>query len=355
MLERLLIENESRFYKNQNDYRLLINAIRERFFEFEDLENKLSASEAQRLEEQRVFRNRLIGISGVVLLFGVLILLLIRFSRSLRKQKKELVLANAEVKRMNENLEGLVFVRTRLLAEANKELDTFLYRASHDMRSPVRSIIGLCNIAGQLSQGEPKELIARVVDTTMGMDRLLKKLSIISEINQPSGFSPIAIREVMEDIQHTFSKQIREQHIDFKVNCPPDLTIYSYPNLVHTILANLFENALFYTTIKDTPQARVEFSAVVVDNAVRLTVSDNGIGVDSTIRPRLFDMFFKGHEYSKGNGLGLYIVQKAVQALDGEIEVESEPGQYARFTIILPLKSVHEGREVPKTSEAILA
>lgn len=355
LLERLLIENESRFYKNQNDYRQLINAIRERFFEFQALENKLSESEAQRLEEQRVFRNRLIGISAVVLLFGVLIVLLITFSRSLRKQKKELVQANAEVKRMNENLEGLVFVRTRLLAEANKELDTFLYRASHDMRSPVRSIIGLCNIAGQLSQGEPKELITRVVDTTMGMDKLLKKLSIISEINQPSGFSPIAIREVMEDIQHTFSKQIREQNIDFKMTCPPDLIIYSYPNLVQTILTNLFENALFYTTLKDMPQARVEFSAVVADNAVRMSVFDNGIGVDDTIRARLFDMFFKGHEYSKGNGLGLYIVQKAVQALEGEIEVESEPGQYARFTIILPLKSVPEGQEVPDASEVVLA
>jgi signal transduction histidine kinase len=355
LLEQLLIENESRFYKNQNDYRQLINAIRERFFEFEALENKLSESEAQRLEEQRVFRNRLIGISGVVLLFGVLIVLLVTFSNALRKQKKALVSANAEVKRVNENLEGLVFVRTKLLAEANQELDTFLYRASHDMRSPVRSIIGLCNIAGQLSQGEPKELIGRVVDTTMGMDRLLKKLSIISEINQPSGFSSIAIREVMEDIQHTFSKQIREQHVDFKVNCPPDLTIYSYPNLVHTILTNLFENALFYTTLKDMHQAHVEFSAVIVDNAVRLTVYDNGIGVDNTIRPRLFDMFFKGHEYSKGNGLGLYIVQKAVQALEGEIEVESEAGQYARFTIILPLKPIPDGQEVPEALEAVLA
>jgi signal transduction histidine kinase len=354
LLERLLIENESRFYKNQNDYRQLINAIKEKFFEFKDLEDKLSESEKQRLEEQRIFRQRLIGISAVVLLFALLIVLLVYFSNALRKQKKDLVKANAEVKRINENLEGLVFERTRLLEEANSELDTFLYRASHDMRSPVCSIIGLCNIASLLTEGEPKELIDRVVITTIGMDKLLKKLSIISEINRPSNFSSIPMTEVIENVQHSFAKVILENRIDFVVKCPADLVIYSYPNLIQTIVANLTENALYYSSLDETTRPRVEIVASVQDNSLHIQISDNGVGVDRTIINRLFDMFFKGSEYSKGHGLGLYIVKKAVLALEGEITAESEPGIFTKFEVILPLKPVPAGEVVDAQVEEVL-
>jgi signal transduction histidine kinase len=81
---------------------------------------------------------------------------LIYFGGVLRKQKKQLIAANTEVKRINENLEGLVFERTHLLENLNSELDTFLYRASHDMRTPVRSILGLCHITTMTVQAAEK-------------------------------------------------------------------------------------------------------------------------------------------------------------------------------------------------------
>jgi signal transduction histidine kinase len=340
LLERLLVENESRFYKNQNDYRVIINALKEKYFNFQDLEHKLSESEAQRLEEQRVFKQRVLIILAVAFVFGVLVVLLIYFSNHLRKQKKALVLANDEIKRINENLEGIISQRTRLLAEAHRELDTFLYRASHDLRSPVCSIIGLCNIATHLSDGEPKELIQKVVNTTIGMDRLLKKLSIISEINQPSNFSSITLVDMVENVRHHFKKVIQENDVRFMIDCPADLVVYSYPNLLQTILANLIENALFYSSIKNDGNASVEFSAVIKGNNLVFAVYDNGVGVNDTIGPKLYDMFFKGNENSKGNGLGLYIVQKSIQALEGSITFESEPLQYTKFIVHLPLKDI---------------
>jgi signal transduction histidine kinase len=337
LLERILNENESRFYKNQNDYRELINAIKDKYFNFEDLEHKLTASELQRLEEQRVFRQRLILISSIVLLFAILIILLIRFSIALRKQKKELELANAEIRRINENLEALVFQRTQLLEAANKELDTFLYRASHDMRTPVRAIMGLCNIAGMLTQGEPKELVDRISHTTTSMDKLLKKLSIISEINQPSNFSSVTLMKVIRQLEHSFGKTIQENNVEFVVDCPADLTISSYPNLIETILSNVTENALYYGSVKNGMH-RVQISVSLKDDTAIIQVFDNGIGIDASLQDRIFDMFFKGTEFSRGNGLGLYIVQKAVQALEGKVSVESELKEYTRFTIVLPLK-----------------
>jgi signal transduction histidine kinase len=336
LLERLLIENESRFFKNQSDYRHIINTIREKYFNLTVLEDKLSESEAQRLEEQRIFRQRLLGVSAVVLLFAVLIVLLIIIRKKLKKQTIELARANKEIKHINENLEQLVQQRTSSLAEANKELDTFLYRASHDMRSPVRSIIGLCNIAGHQVEGEVKDLISKVVSTTMGMDRLLKKLSIVSEINEPADCTEINIKDAIADVYKYLNNALGTQ-TKFSVEVSQDVVIYSHKNLVHTILQNVMENGLIYGSMENSREPELHVHVVNDDKHVSITITDNGNGFDSFIKDRLFDMFFKGTEKSQGHGLGLYIVNKAILALNGNIEVESLQGRYTKFRILLPV------------------
>lgn len=348
-LEKLLTDNENRFYKNQNSYRQVINVLKDRFFNLEDLENKLSVSEAQRFKEQRIFRQRLLTILSIAVVFAIMVILLIYFSNKLKKQKEKLVLANDEIKRINENLEGIVFERTKMLEETNKELDTVLYRASHDLRSPVCSIIGLCNIATTVSNEESTELLEKVVQTTVGMDKLLKKLSIISEINNPKDLSPIKLSKAIKEIEQDFKQTIKDHRINFVVECPDDLVISSYPYLIEVILSNLIENALFFCKIKRSKHYRVILSVGMNENYLELSLYDNGIGVDSGISDRLFDMFFRGNEYSKGNGLGLYIVQKAVYALNGQIAVESDPGKFTRFVVQLPLEVVveEEKEEVP--------
>ena len=339
-LDMILMQNENQFYKNQNDYREIINNLKEKYFDITELENKLSQSEAQRLEDQRAFRQKLFITLSVLVVFAILVVLLIYFGDKLKKQKKELVRVNAEIKRINENLESLVADRTKSLEDANKELDTFLYRASHDLRSPVCSIIGLCNIALHMSDGESKDLVQKVVLTTGIMDKLLKKLSIISEINQPTNFSSITLIDLVENVIQNFATTITDEKVKLTIDCPADLVIYSYPNLIETILSNLLENALFYSVLKASPSPTVSLSVGIKDNDVVISVYDNGVGVETDINHRLFDMFFKGTEKSKGHGLGLYIVQKSVQALEGKVEVESEFGSFTRFTVQFPLKPV---------------
>jgi signal transduction histidine kinase len=88
--------------------------------------------------------------------------------------------------------------------------------------------------------------------------------------------------------------------------------------------------------LKDPHHAEVDIIAAVKGNALEISVYDNGVGIDESIRPRLFDMFFTGHEKAKGNGLGLYAVHKSVMALYGKVSVESEVGRYSRISVVLP-------------------
>jgi signal transduction histidine kinase len=171
------------------------------------------------------------------------------------------------------------------------------------------------------------------------MDKLLKKLSIISEINHPSVYESIHFGALVEEVRRKFSKTIQAHGVEVTIDCPTDIMFYSYPNLVEVVITNLFENALYFSVLQNANHAKVALKASVEDNQLVFSIRDNGIGVDASIRNRLFDMFFKGHTDSKGSGLGLYIVQKSVQALEGIITVESEPGRYTEFFVKLPLQA----------------
>lgn len=334
LLEKLLAENESRFYQNRDGYRLAINELKEKYFDIQTLQTKLSDSEKQREEEQQKFRQRTFMIAGVLIVFGALIVLLMSFSARLRKQAKDLKAANEEIQTINENLEAIVVKRTKLLEETNKELDTFLYRASHDLRSPIRSILGLCNIMDSIPQSE---LLTRMKGTTLGMDRMLKKLIYISEISQQSAnITDVQVANAIHDVKTRLGEMIRDSGVRINIECPDNIKMRTSPALLENILTNLVENAIFFSILKDPHHAQVDIRAHVKGNAIEISVYDNGVGIDESIKPRLFDMFFTGHEKAKGNGLGLYAVHKSVMALYGKIRVESEVGRFSQISVVIP-------------------
>jgi len=336
LLDNVLKQNESKFEQNQVDYHNIINDIKERYFDIKNLETRLSVSEKEKQEQQRLFQQRSIIMGSVYVAFGVLIVLLISFSNRLRRQSNELKTANEEIKTINENLEEIVIQRTSLLEESYKELDTFLYRASHDLRSPIRSILGLCNISEHITAAD---YVSRVQSTTMKMDRMLKKLISISQISQESSnLQTISLAPSIVEIKNKHAELITASGVQFHVDCPADITLQTSPILLENILVNLIENGIFFSVLKNPDHARVEIKAVMSGKGVELSVHDNGVGIPESIRPKLFKMFFVGNEESKGNGLGLYTVQKCVEVLHGKIMVESEVGRYTKFVIIFPQK-----------------
>ncbi|MEJ7646395.1 MAG: HAMP domain-containing sensor histidine kinase [Chryseolinea sp.] len=337
-LERVLEQNEDKFYKNISDYRIILGSLKASFTDIKELEDKLSLSETKRQEEQRAFREKIIVAATVSILFGVLTVLLVLLRIRVEKQKKSLVKANAEVQRINENLEALVFERSKLLVEAYQEMDIFLYRASHDLRSPICTIIGLCNLTLLAPHGD-HELINKISNTAIKMDGMLKKLRMISEVNHPSNYSAVDISKTLTDVTGFFSRLIGEKNVEVIIDNEVTEPFFCYPDLLEIILYNLLENALFFSSMTKEHHPKIHIMASLEDDNLFLSIYDNGIGIDEKIRIKLWDMFFVGHETSKGNGLGLYIVLKSVQSLNGKIDVKTETNTYTRFSVTIPVNT----------------
>jgi signal transduction histidine kinase len=337
-LEEVLRQNEDKFYKNISDYRIILRSLKASFSDIKDLQDKLSASEIRRLEEQQEFRAKILLAVATLTLFGSLLIWSMLLRNRVVTQKRSLVKANDEIQRINENLEVLVFERSRQLVEAYKEMDIFLYRASHDLRAPICTIIGLCNLAMHQANGEA-ELVKKISNTALKMDGLLKKLKMISEVNQPSNYSAVILPQLINRICSVFSRSISEHNIDVVIENDNAGHFYSYPDLIEIILYNLIENALFFSTLVHGRRPTIQIMASVEDNNLFLSVYDNGVGIDDQTRIKLWTMFYVGHENSKGNGLGLYIVMKSVQTLNGRIDLETDSGNFTRFSVSIPVNT----------------
>lgn len=350
-LEQILKENETRFYRNQSDYFTVLATMKEKFFDVSDLETKLYVSEAQRMEDRQKFRRNILIVILVTAVFASLSILLIHISSKLKKKQGELVTANDQIRRMNENLETLVYQRTALLEKAHKEMDIFLYKASHDLQGPICSILGLCNIATHTIKGEGTELVQRTYNTAFAMDRMLKKLKVISEINRPREPSTVNLYEEFCMLQSSFSQFTRDNNIRLTIDCNRAMSFVTHRDLLHITLLNLLENALHFSALRRDTIPEVQLKGVSQGNSIQISVIDNGIGIPEEAREKVWDMFYVANEHSTGNGLGLYIVRKCVQAMNGYISMESQENRFTRIVMVIPV--LLETIRLPKETTAI--
>ena len=194
------------------------------------------------------------------------------------------------------------------------------------------------------------EEIKKVVGKT---DNMLRKLLMVNLINR-YGYSvetvldPITEEEpqalidfqvILEKLREKFQPQLDEYQIELEVEVESDLGYYSDATLIEIVLHNMLENAIIYRTKKAEviPFIRILVHNVKQENCVKIIFSDNGTGIPNKYFRKIFRMFFRGNEAAtEGNGLGLYVVKKAVQKLRGRISVESEVDRYTTFHVFLP-------------------
>lgn len=256
-------------------------------------------------------------------------------SEEIQAQSEELTESNQLITTLNQNLEAKVQERTQALAQAYQELDTFFYRSSHDFRRPLTTFMGLAEVANIMVKDEVAlDLFRKVKETAINLDRMIFKLQSISEVGMEHLTSKrVSLRKAVEDACHHFNVELRETGMKVEIQLPEHLSIETYPSLLKIVLENIIENAIRFRgpvnpTLSITGRAMAE--------GIELSIVDNGIGIESEYIDRVTDMFFRGSIQSNGNGLGLYLVKKAMEKLNGQFQFSSIYTKGSTVTIVLP-------------------
>lgn len=223
------------------------------------------------------------------------------------------------------------------LKERNEELNTFIYRSSHDLRAPLSSILGLINMSQlELMDAESVKTFALIKDRILVQDRILTELLRVSGIYnkemKPRLIDPA--EEVMEII-NSLENSEAAKNVKFILKDEYKKKIKLDRTLFISIIQNIVSNAIAYKNISiRNPHVHLELAGN--GNNIDITIKDNGIGIPKDIQPKIFDMFYRGHESSKGSGLGLYIVKKSVAKLNGKITMTSELKKGTTLHLIFP-------------------
>jgi PAS domain S-box-containing protein len=284
--------------------------------------------------------------------------------------------AEEKIKNMNAELEKLVEARTAQLAAAydklqeenedhihtaerleqiNLELDTFVYRASHDLKGPLASLLGLVNIARMDVKDETSlRYIEMIERTSAKLDRILMELLEAVKIRQEAvKVQDINFFEIVTDVLGQFSTRDDFKIAKMDLSVPADINLRSDPGLLKIILGNLLDNAIKFRD-PAKPVTLVRIHAAREGSNIRVDISDNGMGIAQDLHERVFEMFFRGDPKSRGTGLGLYITRAALNKLNGSIKVKSVLQQGSIFSLYLPLEYVQKdiipGLKIPVES-----
>jgi len=225
------------------------------------------------------------------------------------------------------------------LKKSNKELDSFVYSVSHDLRAPLSSMLGVVGLCEMAPLDPFMEKNVGLLKTS------IKKLDgFIMDILDYSRNSRLEVesQEIhFSDLLNDISGNLKfmggddQRKVDIRTSIRNGVAFYSDKSRIGIILNNLISNGIRY----QNPQATDPFVEVQVDVselAVDIWVKDNGIGINKENQAKVFNMFYRVSSNSIGSGLGLYIVKEAVEKLHGRIELRSEPGKGCEFSIHLP-------------------
>ena len=221
------------------------------------------------------------------------------------------------------------------LETENSQLDHVLYKTTHDLKAPLRSALGLI----QLAELEPEEYLKYL---GLIKSSLVRLDAMVDEMNSLYKNEKLAIQNARIEIRSLINREIENLHnmpeaqdIRFDVFVDGDVPFYSDPLRVKTIVSNLLSNAIKYS---DPTKMRkyIQISAHVFADWVFLTIEDNGIGIDPEHQDKIFDLFYRVTSDKKGTGLGLYIVKDTVDRLKGKIYLRSKRGEGSSFTLTLP-------------------
>lgn len=259
--------------------------------------------------------------SIVVLLFFILFMI-----RMNVENEKRLFSLAQEIKEKNDSLE-----------KTNKELDRFLYSASHDLRSPLMSIKGLAEIIqNEAGEEKIKKYMSLMNDRIDKLDFFIQDIIDYSRNAKTEvKLEAIELNELLNEVLESFQYLEGASSISVERNILVTRTLMLDKGRLLIILSNLISNAIKYHTIRD--RRFIKIQAQEIDNQLKISIADNGQGIAEEHIGKIFNMFYRASSQSKGSGLGLYIVREALEKLRGSITVDSQLNVGTTFYLTIPL------------------
>ena len=236
-------------------------------------------------------------------------------------------------------LEILINERTDSLRQAIAQMEEFSYSVSHDLRAPVRAMRGYAEAVlqdyGDRLDEDGRELLARIQRNGLRMDRLIQDLLTYSRISRREiRLEPVSLERLVAEVVQQYP-QMHPDKADIERQGPLPEVLAHEPSLTQ-VISNLLSNAVKFVPPAIRPRIRI--GAELHGENVRLWIQDNGIGIKPEYQPRLFGMFERIHpeQQFEGTGIGLAIVRKAIERMNGKVGMESDGENGSRFWIELP-------------------
>lgn len=203
------------------------------------------------------------------------------------------------------------------------ELETFIYKLSHDIRGPVARILGLVNITDIEDPVWAKQFYTNINQQADRLDDILKSLvETMSSRKHKKEYHYVEFNQIVEESLKSLEAIEGFNEIIIEKNIPAECKSLSNKPLLLSLFQNIIENSIKYrkTNIKDP---RVKISISNHADGIKIIIADNGVGIPKELHKDVFKMFFRATERSNGSGLGLYIVDYIIKQLEGEIVLES--------------------------------
>jgi len=220
----------------------------------------------------------------------------------------------------------------------NEELNNFVYRVSHDLRAPITSVEGLINIIKLELQSKSSDLrpfISLLEDRMKNLDRFIYDiLNYSRNIRTSVSIEKIEFRSI---ISACFEEL---EYLDNAVNIKKTIQVspksfFNDKMGIHEIFRNIISNAIKYAD-KSKDSNAIDIIIKINNKEANISVQDNGIGIAKDVLPKIFEMFYRGSELSKGSGIGLYLVTQSVDKMAGKIDVKSTLGIGTEFIVKIP-------------------